>query len=170
MWCYLHVALFFIFSWSNKHVQHACDVSSWNVPTKLMMLGWVVCFVLCEIIISAFKYETIIQNHVAFQWLMTQRMSILCDLSQPHSHLHEVTTCGIWEAVPLMLPQGFLKRQGCWNRALSHSDSSFRNAEESHNKDATWAVGTMPLLLSSEGNVMPEKSLTRLCSCNKIFR
>lgn len=39
-------------------------------PAKLMMLlyaGMVVGFVLCNMIISAFKYETMIQNHVTFQ-------------------------------------------------------------------------------------------------------
>lgn len=133
----------------------------------LLYAGMVVGFVLCNIQIWDNDSESCdfsVDKRWNVRWI-----SCVISACKPHSHLHEVTTCGIWEAVPQTLPWGFLKLQECWNRALSHSDSSFRNAEESPNKDTTWAVGTMPLLLCSEGNVMPEKSLTRPCFCNKIF-
>lgn len=41
------------------------------------------------------------------------------------------------------LPWGLLQPKGCRNRAPSHSDSAFRNAEESPNKDTGHAVSTV---------------------------
>lgn len=133
-----------------------CHFSRLNVPCQwpCYMLGLVIGFALHNIIINALIHDKMFQNHETFhsvhKWLNIRWISCVTSAGKLHSHLHEVTTCGIWEAVPLRLLQSFLKCQGCWNRAFSHSDSSFRNAEESPNKDTTRAVGTMPLLLSSE--------------------
>lgn len=89
------------------------------------------------------------------------------------SHSESLGTCGIWEAVHQHSHGVCSKLQGCRNRAPSHSDSAFRNAEECPNKDTGQAFSTMRALLRSEQMSPQRKHLwlpkLLLILCNKIF-
>lgn len=61
-------------------------------------------------------------------------------------------------------PMGFSKLRGCRNRAPSHGDSAFRNAEESPNKETSQAVSTMWPLLSLGAKCHPRGNTYRTCS------
>ena len=92
------------------------------------------------------KWQLAGERTVGARWQQRSPRPLLPDLDlQEVFHLSFRIPANLWNLGSRAsdAPMGFSKLRGCRNRAPSHGDSAFRNAEESPNKDTSQAVSTM---------------------------